>query len=63
VTLPDPNDIELDSIGSQCDWGGCNDESVAIRWSSEFDGWLPVCRRHRTKDSVPNPQATTEADQ
>jgi hypothetical protein len=29
-------------IGISCDWGGCDLESVALRYSSE-KGWLPVC--------------------
>ena len=44
---PDATDVELDSIGSSCDWGGCNDESVGLRWSPKFAGYLPVCFRHQ----------------
>lgn len=38
--------IYLDTIGWTCDWGDCEAESAAIRWSEH--GWLPVCVNHTT---------------
>lgn len=52
MTRPDPTGAQLDLIGTSCDWGNCNQESVALRWSFRPPDWLPVCQRHRTKDSV-----------
>lgn len=28
-----------------CDWGGCDELTVALRYDPEH-GWLPVCERH-----------------
>lgn len=36
-------------IGTSCDWGFCNDESVAVRWSFEFNAYLPVCEQHTSE--------------
>lgn len=35
-----------DSTVGTCDWGGCDDETVAERWTDRLDEWLAVCRRH-----------------
>jgi hypothetical protein len=43
----DALDTELALVGSECDWGGCNDESIALRWAPDVAGYLPVCARHR----------------
>lgn len=40
-----------------CDWGGCDDPTVAERHASNLDEWLAVCRRHtgRTADRRQSP--------
>lgn len=30
-----------------CDWGHCNKESVILRWSPTYRGWLSVCKSHK----------------
>jgi hypothetical protein len=35
--------------GCMCDWGACDHDAVAFRWSPEH-GWLPVCDDCRTGD-------------
>jgi hypothetical protein len=36
---------ECEPMGT-CDWGGCDQEVIAWRWSHEVREWLPVCRAH-----------------
>jgi hypothetical protein len=43
----DALDSELAAIGSECDWGDCSDESIALRWAPDVAGYLPVCARHQ----------------
>jgi hypothetical protein len=33
--------------GYDCDWGNCNEEAEAWRFSNDTDRWLPVCAKHR----------------
>jgi len=33
-----------------CDWGNCNEETVAWRWDAVNREWLPVCAEHREGD-------------
>lgn len=34
-----------------CDWGACNRETVAWRWSAHLREWLPVCHHHKFRQS------------
>ena len=31
---------------STCDWGWCDEPSVALRYAPELKAWLPVCKAH-----------------
>jgi hypothetical protein len=38
-----------DEVGASCDWGGCEEETVGVRWNDTGEGieeWLSVCGRH-----------------
>ncbi len=33
--------------GLQCDWGGCNKDATAARYTRDLRQWLPVCFEHQ----------------
>jgi len=33
-------------VSGTCDWGGCDEVAVALRFDRYGHGWLPVCERH-----------------
>jgi hypothetical protein len=56
----DALDSELAAIGSECDWGDCSDESIALRWSPEVAAYLPVCTWHRGLPNLNDPAILDE---
>jgi hypothetical protein len=47
-TLPD-EDVPPGTATFTCDWGRCDKESVMLRWSPSYPGWLSVCKSHMAR--------------
>lgn len=47
-----------ESLGT-CDWGHCDDESVAERLSPHDGEWLAVCTKHQGTTPRPSPGRAT----
>lgn len=44
-----------DDTLATCDWGGCDDETVAERRDPKAGDWLAVCTRHTGTERRPSP--------